>query len=256
MRPVASGRDDGLTNALHATTLRQQVADALRRAILCGELQPGERLREIDLADRFGVSRNPVREAIGELEHQGLIVTTPNQAKMVVNPSDEDMRQAAQVRICLELMALRLAWPRISADEIIRWRRLVDAMSRTRTYLTEPGLSRLGRLNCLDAEFHGLLVEWAGNRTLMRAWTAASPWALAFVRYLQRPSQTPMPRDVDPHTAFVDAVERRDYTAAESELLKHLRRPAVHNEAESEVLESDREVSAGDMREIVRAAHT
>lgn len=251
MRAESQGSDDEGAGFVQATTLRQQVADALRQAILCGELKPGQRLREIDLARRFGVSRNPVREAIGELEQQGLIVTTPNQAKMVVDPSAEDMRQAAQVRICLEMLALRLAWPSLSDGTVAQWRRIVEGMSQVRANLAEPGVARLGRLNCMDAEFHGLLVQCAGNSTLMRAWTAASPWVLAFMRNLHRPGSKPADFSVDPHVPFVDAVEQCDYAAAELALFRHLQASVVEPERVRDVLQGKHDAAAFDLLAIV-----
>jgi len=221
-----------------AVTLRKQVADALREAILSGELQPGEKLREVDLAERFGVSRNPVREAIGELEQQGLIVARPNRGKTVVSPTDEDLRQAYQVRVCLELLALRLAWNQITEERLAEMKRLVALMRRTTSDPELTSVARHGRLNVLDATFHGLLIEATGNKTLIRAWDTASPWALGFIRDLEREKEQESVRDTagrDPHEDFVAALERGDIDAAEHSLLAHLSRswlaPANDDEA-------------------------
>jgi len=212
---------------VRAVTLRRQVADALREAILSGELQPGERLREIDLAERFGVSRNPVREAIGELEQQGLIIAQPNRGKTVVSPTDEELRQAYQVRACLELLALHLVWDKIT-DELLEQMRRLTAMMHEAT--TDPDLTpvtRHGRLNVLDARFHALLVEMTGNRTLVRAWDMASPWAIGFIHDLEKERSHTSPHLLDrpePHSDFLDALERRDLPAAETALMLHISR--------------------------------
>jgi len=171
--------------ALRAVTLRRRVADALRQAILSGELRPGERLREVDLAKRFGVSRNPVREAVGELEQQGLIVSRPNQGKSVVSPTEQELRDALQVRLALERLALQQAWPALTPARLSALRRLVDEMRRVSEDAALTPRQRHGRLNIMDARFHGLLVEWSGNQTLMRAWHASSAWCLGFIHDLE-----------------------------------------------------------------------
>lgn len=210
-----------------AITLRRQVADALRAAILSGELQPGEKLKEVDLAERYGVSRNPIREAIGELEQQGLIVSEPNRGKTVVSPTDEELRQAYQVRVCLELLALRLVWHRITDDLLAQLNLLVAAMEETAAETGLSPLARHGRLNLLDAQFHGLLVNATGNRTLTRAWDTASPWALGFIRDLEQErhraeAESHPPRD--PHADLVGALARRDFEEARQALLGHVSR--------------------------------
>jgi DNA-binding GntR family transcriptional regulator len=229
---------------VRAVTLRRQVADALREAILSGELQPGEKLREIDLAERFGVSRNPVREAIGELEQQGLIISEPNRAKTVVSPSDEDLRQAFQVRASLELLALHLAWDQLTDDVLAEMRRLVGMMEAVAGDLDLSPVARHGRLNVLDARLHGLLVETTGNQILMRAWDMASPLALGFIRDLERErDQTDHPDSTrpEPHAAFLAAIEARDLAAAASALMSHLSRswlpPAGQNGDAREIIQ-------------------
>ena len=211
---------------LKSTTLRKQVADALREAILSGELRPGEKLREVDLAQRFGVSRNPVREAMGELEQQGLITSLPNQGKVVVSPTDEELIQAYQVRLCLEMLALHLAWEHITQEHLVRWRHLVDLMRQASADAALGPVERHGRLNVLDAEFHGLLIQATHNKTLMRAWHSASPWALGFIRDLEREraGQAHALSESDPHEQFVAALERRDMGAAREALLTHVSR--------------------------------
>jgi len=224
--------------------LRRQVADALREAILSGELQPGEKLREIDLAERFGVSRNPVREAIGELEQQGLIISQPNRGKTVISPSDEDLRQAYQVRASLELLALHLAWNQITEDVLEKMRQLVGMMTEATNDPELSPVTRHGRLNVLDARFHGLLVETTGNSTLMRAWDMASPVSLGFIRDLERErrhAEQRMLTQPEPHAAFLAALEQRDLESAEGALLAHLSRswlsPTEQNEQTLEIIE-------------------
>lgn len=223
---------------IQAITLRKQVADALREAILSGELRPGEKLREVDLANRFGVSRNPIREAIGELEQQGLIVARPNRGKTVVSPTNEDLRQAYQVRACLELLALRLAWEHITDRRLAKMRQLVELMKKTTHDQTLSHVARHGRLNILDAQFHQLLIEATENKTLIRAWKTASPWALGFIRDLERERIEERIGNwivKDPHEDLMNALEQKNLDLAEQALITHLSRswlpPAESQEA-------------------------
>ena len=94
---------------VRATTLREEAYHALRRAILSGELAPGARLQETELAARLGVSRNPVREALARLEAQGLVRSIPNQGARVIRPLPAQVQDALLVRAQLELLAVRLA---------------------------------------------------------------------------------------------------------------------------------------------------
>ena len=85
--------------------LREVVFLTLRKAILKGELQPGERLMEIALANRLGVSRTPVREAIRMLEHEGLVVMKPRRGAQVAKITEQELNDVLEVRKSLEMLA-------------------------------------------------------------------------------------------------------------------------------------------------------
>lgn len=98
--------------------LRDVVFNTLREAILKGELEPGERLMEIQLADRLGVSRTPIREAIRKLELEGLVLMIPRKGAEVAKISEKSLRDVLEVRRSLEELAIELACQRMSQDEI------------------------------------------------------------------------------------------------------------------------------------------
>ena len=89
--------------------LRDVVFNTLRQAILRGELKPGERLMEIQLANKLGVSRTPVREAIRKLELEGLVLMIPRKGAEVADISEKSLRDVLEVREALEELAVRLA---------------------------------------------------------------------------------------------------------------------------------------------------
>lgn len=93
--------------------LREVVFNALRQAIIEGEFQPGERLMEVTLANRLGVSRTPVREAIRMLELEGLVVMIPRRGAEVAKITVKDLKDALEVRMAMEALSVRLACERI-----------------------------------------------------------------------------------------------------------------------------------------------
>ncbi|MFT4104903.1 MAG: GntR family transcriptional regulator [Lacrimispora sp.] len=98
--------------------LRDVVFNTLRQAILKGELAPGERLMEIQLADRLGVSRTPIREAIRKLELEGLVLMIPRKGAEVARISEKSLRDVLEVRRSLEELAIELACQRMDAEAV------------------------------------------------------------------------------------------------------------------------------------------
>lgn len=98
--------------------LRDVVFQKIRKAILKGELVPGERLMEIGLANRLGVSRTPVREAIRKLELEGLVVMTPRKGAVVAGITEKNLRDVLEVRRALEELAIELACRRMNAGMV------------------------------------------------------------------------------------------------------------------------------------------
>ena len=98
--------------------LRDVVFNTLRQAILKGELEPGERLMEIQLAERLGVSRTPIREAIRKLELEGLVLMVPRKGAEVARISEKSLREVLEVRRSLEELAIELACQKITDEQI------------------------------------------------------------------------------------------------------------------------------------------
>ena len=98
--------------------LRDVVFNTLRQAILRGELKPGERLMEIQLANKLGVSRTPIREAIRKLELEGLVLMIPRKGAEVAEITEKNMRDVLEVRKALEELAVQLACEKITDEEI------------------------------------------------------------------------------------------------------------------------------------------
>src|SRR5579863_4831378 len=108
------------TAKLENRTLRQQVADHLREEILSSRLAPGTELGEVALARSLGISRGPLREALGQLAAEGLVTMIPRRGAVVTRLTRSEFIDAYQVREALESLAMKLAVPRLTAEEKAR----------------------------------------------------------------------------------------------------------------------------------------
>ena len=122
--------------------LRDVVFNTLRQAILRGELKPGERLMEIQLANKLGVSRTPIREAIRKLELEGLVLMIPRKGAEVAEITEKSLRDVLEVRRALEELAVELVCEKITDEQI---QELKDAAASFRIPCrrgTSPGSRR------------------------------------------------------------------------------------------------------------------
>ena len=110
--------NDFTVNMNEYLPLRDLVFNTLRQAILKGELKPGERLMEIQLAEKLGVSRTPIREAIRKLELEGLVLMIPRRGAEVAKISHKNLQDTLEVRGALEELATDLACQRITDEEL------------------------------------------------------------------------------------------------------------------------------------------
>src|SRR2546428_12544792 len=115
---------------LENLTLWQRVYEYLREEILSERLQPGTELQEVARSQGLGVSRGPIREAISRLAAEGLVTVRPRRGAVVRLLSKEEFLELYQVREALEMMAVRLAVPRLGEQDLATLRGLIAAMSR------------------------------------------------------------------------------------------------------------------------------
>ena len=140
--------------------LRDVVFNTLRRAILKGELKPGERLMEIALAERLGVSRTPIREAMRKLELEGLVVMIPRRGAQVANITEKDLNDVLEVRIALERMAIEKACKLITEEEL---QELEKAAKDFEKAIDEENVVKLAET---DVVFHDIIYKASGNERL------------------------------------------------------------------------------------------
>ena len=142
--------------------LRDVVFNTLRQAILKGELEPGERLMEIQLAERLGVSRTPIREAICKLELEGLVLMIPRKGAEVAKISARSLRDVLEVRRALEELAIELACQRMSEEEVGN---LQKAQEDFKKAIAEGDAMKIAET---DEHFHDVIYEGTQNAKLIQ----------------------------------------------------------------------------------------
>ena len=142
--------------------LRDVVFKTLRQAILKGELEPGERLMEIQLAERLGVSRTPIREAIRKLELEGLVLMIPRRGAEVAKISEKNLRDVLEVRRSLEELAIDLACQRIQEEELETLR---EAQKEFAAAIAAGDAMEIAQT---DEKFHEIIYSGTGNQKLMQ----------------------------------------------------------------------------------------
>lgn len=151
------------TFPIQQIALGEQVADALRRMIISGEIGAGARLIEVSLAEQFGVSRGPVREAIARLEAEGL-VASGRQGSFVIGMESSDVDELYSLRQALESLAVTLL---VARRDALNWERLETALAAMRQ---AAAVSDQRAFAAADIDFHSAIYELAGHRRLLDVW--------------------------------------------------------------------------------------
>ena len=201
----------------------------LERAIMEGEIKPGERLSESGLARRFGISRGPLREALGQLEGRRLVERVSNQGARVISLSRADLLDLLTVRESLEGMACRLAATRITAAETARLERLLadhadsQAVRSGRGYFQDAG----------DGDFHQIILNASGNQRLIGLLGGELYALLRLYRHHMSMRPGRPAAALAEHRIIVDAIRARDGDRAEAAMRDHIRqsRAAVEDVA-------------------------
>ncbi len=147
--------------------LRQQIVDQLRDDLLCGRFTVGQRIVEQDLVERFGVSRTPIREAIAQLSHEGLLESRPHHpVRVAATPSDTIRQLIVPIRATLESFALATVFDDLNADDFRLWNGILEKLKAAckRGDCAET-------VNC-DIMFHRSIIRRAGQKDLEAIWSS------------------------------------------------------------------------------------
>ncbi|MEO8422534.1 MAG: GntR family transcriptional regulator [Actinomycetota bacterium] len=198
---------------LERDTTAKVVAERLRDEIQVGTLSPGTRLRQNDVARRFGVSTTPVREAFAQLQAEGLVRIDPHRGAVVFHPTVEDLMEFYEIREVLESLAVAQAIPHLEPDRVKELNALIEKMRKT---------DDARRWMKLNDEFHLRLYEGADRPRLIgmieNLRDASTPYIHMYVA-----GRPPAARANEEHQHILDACIRGDRKAAQAAIREHLR---------------------------------
>lgn len=195
--------------------LRDVVYNTLRQAILRGELRPGERLMEIQLANKLGVSRTPVREAIRKLELDGLVLMIPRKGAEVADISEKSLKDVLEVRKALEELAVQLTCEKISKVQIAE---LKQAAEEFKKILKSNDITQIAEA---DVRFHDVIYMATDNQKLIQLLNNLREQMYRYrVEYLKRPEV--YPQLIQEHEEIIRQIERREKERAADITCRHI----------------------------------
>lgn len=195
--------------------LRDVVFNTLRHAILKGELEPGERLMEIALAQKLGVSRTPIREAIRKLELEGLVVMVPRKGAEVADITEKDLRDVLEVRTALEELSIELAMKNMNDDDC---KQLTEA---NKLFAKDSEGDDLIKIAEADVAFHELIYMATGNKRLIQMINNLREQMYRYrLEYIK--DKSTHARLVDEHNRIIDAMVKNDVAAAKAAIKLHV----------------------------------
>ncbi len=201
-----------------------RIANLLERAILEGRYRPGERLREVELANRLGVSRTPLREAFYTLETRGLIQLQPRRGAFVKSVTIEEMEELLTVRVALDGLAAALAAENAETADIEELERVHSSQR------TAFGKKDDSAFHALGQDFHNLIFAASGNPKLNSIYRSLRiDAALYAVADLQLPGESE--KSLEDHGAMLAAIASRNSTNARDTAERHIRRIRDHLKA-------------------------
>ncbi len=199
-------------------TLSENVFRSIQAAIVKGDIAPGSKISEPELARVYGISRGPLREAIHRLEGQRLLVRVPHVGARVVSLNQAELIELYEIRESLEGMACRLAAERMTQAEIDELRRVLDTHERDAAFKAGKGYYQQEG----DFDFHYKIIQGSGNRTLTQMlcgelYQLVRMYRIQFSAKPNRPVQA-----FNEHHRILDAITERDGELAELLMRRHI----------------------------------
>jgi len=187
--------------------LRDIVFQTLRKAIITGELPPGERLMETQLGEKLGVSRTPIREAIRKLELEGLVVMVPRKGAQVAQFTQKDIKDVLEVRAALEALAVRLACKRMDERSFLRLQLVITEYEyAAKEHDIETMIEK-------DVEFHEIIFNATNNDKLVQMFGNLGEQVHRFrIAYLKNTEESMSVQEE--HSEILQALRDKDADAA------------------------------------------
>ena len=205
-----------IAEGVSRTSLTARVYDEIEEAILSGELAPGENLTEMKLSAELGVSRTPIREALSQLEREGLVRSVPNKGAVVVGISRKDIQDIYSIRSAIEGLAARWAAQNIRDDELAELRDVVELQE----YYAQKG--EIQQIRQLDSRFHEMIYQASRSSQLQRMLSS-------FHHYISRERERSFMKggralkSVEEHRMIYEAIASRSEDEAERLTGVHIR---------------------------------
>lgn len=217
---MTAGLDGGQNRMLNLDLhnhrpLREIVYEELKRQILVGEIAPGTRMMEVDLAEEMGVSRTPVREAIRKLEKEGLVTIEPRRGAYASDISIKDILDVLEVRQTLEGMAASLAARKVTEEE------KQDFIRANAAYKAAILSGNTDEIIKNDEYFHQLIVNYSDNKTLTQLLSQVQELALRF-RYIYYDDFSRYERMPKEHEEIEEAILSGDIAKAKIVAEEHV----------------------------------
>lgn len=195
--------------------LRDVVFNTLREAILRGDLVAGERLMELQLAAKLGVSRTPIREAIRMLEQEGLAITIPRKGAIVAGMTEKDMQDVLEIREALEELSVQVACDKITDEEI---EKLQKNMKNFEHSLKSGDLKKMAQA---DVEFHDVIYQATDNPKLINMLNNLREQMYRYrVEYLKNPENHE--QLLKEHEAIYKGIVEKDKQAVTNMIRRHI----------------------------------
>ena len=195
--------------------LRDVVFNTLRQAILKGELKPGERLMEIHLANKLGVSRTPIREAIRKLELEGLVIMIPRRGAEVAQISWKNLKDVLEVRRALDILCVELACDRMQKEGL---EQLAEACQKFEKVSKSKDLTAIAEA---DVALHDIIIASTGNVRLQQLVNNLAEqmyrYRFEYIKDINEHATL-----VEEHKAIYDSLVKRDKVAAAEAVKVHV----------------------------------
>ncbi|MGI6697613.1 MAG: GntR family transcriptional regulator [Clostridiales bacterium] len=204
-------------------SLREKIFLKLRQDILDGKYKAGDSLVELKLAEEMGVSRTPVREAIRQLELEGLVYSIPNKGVFVEGITGQDIEDIYAIRECMEGLAARWAIERMDEQSLKELENLCELME---FYTGKGDLDRVGELN---SKFHDLIFESTKSKPLKQI-LIDFQYYIGNIRLASLKSPGRAEQSLKEHKAIVEAFKDRDVERGERVLVEHIRNTRLNYE--------------------------
>lgn len=192
-------------------SLRGKVFQKIREEILNGVYQDGDELREITIGEKLGVSRTPVREALRQLELEGLVTIVPNKGAYVTAITQKDVKDIYKIRSLLEGLCARWATKNITDKQI---EELEEILLLSEFHLSRQGNTRAKQVSELDGKFHKVLYEASNSRILEHLLTDFHKY-VKMARQMSVGTPDRAEQSIEEHRAILDAIKAKDADEAE-----------------------------------------